>query len=160
MFSIDGAELSPWLIALLLVCGAVTSAIAGRLADSGWRSATRKDLELYRELSELARNEGERKIAQRLLDTSFRRVDRNTSKAFTAGMGMLAAAAEYPFLIFFAIVLVIAMFGGAFLGNEVDLVSMCFLGCICAGMDIFNRVIRFVASRAKRKDGDAKSCKG
>lgn len=73
-------------------------------------------------------------------------------------MGMLAAAAEYPFLIFFAIVLVIAMFGGAFLGNEVDLMSMSFLGCICAGMDIFNRVIRLAASRSKRKDGDAKSC--
>ena len=41
MFSIDGANLEPWMIAILLVCGAVTSAVAGRLADSGWRSATK-----------------------------------------------------------------------------------------------------------------------
>ena len=157
MFSIDGADLSPWMIALLLICGAITSAIAGRLSDSGWRSATRKDLDLYRELNEMARTDEERRIAQRFLDASFRRADKNTRKAATAGGSFLTAAAEYPYLVFFAFVLVIAMLGSAFFGNEIDLPSTFALGAICASMDIFNRIVRFVSLRAKRKDRDSEA---
>ena len=150
MFSIDGANLEPWMIAILLVCGAVTSAVAGRLADSGWRSATKRDVEVSIMLSRHARSDEEKEVASRLLDIAFRRASRNTSKASTAGTSVLAVIAEYPYLTFFAAILAVSMIGNSFFDTTTNIVTAGMLGCICAGFDIFNRILRAVIERRRR----------
>lgn len=153
MFSVDGANLEPWMIVVLLVCGAITSAVAGRFADSGWRSATKKDVELFSALSKRARNDREREVAGRLLDIAFRRVSKNTGKASTAGTNVLSVIAEYPYLTFFAIILASSMIGNSFFGTTTNIITTCMLGCICAGFDIFNRIIRHIAEMRRKRVG-------
>lgn len=159
MFSVDGANLEPWMVVILLVCGAVTSAVAGRFADSGWRSATKRDVELFCALSKHARNDREREVAGRLLDIAFRRVSRNTSRASTAGTNVLSVIAEYPYLTFFAIILASSVIGNSLFGTKPDIATISMLGCVCASFDIFNRIIRAVAERRRTKRSDSKQGK-
>ena len=153
MFSLELGNADMATILALVACGVLTSAVAGALSDRGWRSAVRSDLELLRSLSEIAETDDEVRIASNLRSWIFRRVERNTGKGLTAGFGVLAVAAEYPFLLFFAVYLAAALIADAAGVVGANWFSVFVLGGICSAFDIFLRLTRWALG--KRTDGKA-----
>lgn len=147
------------MIAVLIFAAIIASAVAGAFVDTGWRSAAKKELDLYKALKDVADNKEDRAALRLLKESAVLKIRKGATRKKKVGHGLAFIVAEFPMLVFYFAIL-LPLFAISLVGQEVTkerIADILISGGLCAITDIILRFLRLVSARisSKREDGDA-----